>query len=498
MTTSFRRPRALLLALLALAGCTAVQQELSRRPRPDIPELYRESVNNDDRNPVILVLGMGGSVLSRQSDGKIVWGELFSDDVLDISSPVGLRALVLDLWQLPRHIDQRQLATLQDDVVATRPLGRLRADALVTDVELNVYASLLALLGAHGYTEDDPESPVYDQSTTSCFIFAYDWRLDNVANAQALGRFIARARLRVEEQRRQHGLPARQVRFDVVAHSMGGLIARYYLRYGSRDVLDAPESAAITWEGARDIDRLVLVAPPNFGSMVMLQRLVTGRRLAPLLPKVEPVMLASMVSPYQMLPRPGTRWLVNAAGLPVDLDLLSAKTWEANDWGPFAADQDPYLQWIFPSEPDRQGRRQRLMAFMDAALERGRRFATALDRRPERPCPAVLTLFAGDARPTLQRALVAPKGTKLELLFEGPPELELTAPGDGRVTRASALADLRSLGAPGPWLRSPIPWSHAMFINDSHLGLTKNPNFQNNLLHQLLELPPPARSPALP
>ena len=61
----------------------------------------------------------------------------------------------------------------------------------------------------------------------------YDWRQDNVETARALDRLI-------EAIRRDYGDPT--LRVDIVAHSMGGLVARYYQRYGTADVLDGRES----------------------------------------------------------------------------------------------------------------------------------------------------------------------------------------------------------------------------------------------------------------
>ena len=64
------------------------------------------------------------------------------------------------------------------------------------------------------------------------YIFPYDWRQDNVVIARKLDALI-------EQLRRDYGDP--QLKVDLVAHSMGGLIARYYLQYGTTDVLDGNE-----------------------------------------------------------------------------------------------------------------------------------------------------------------------------------------------------------------------------------------------------------------
>jgi len=63
------------------------------------------------------------------------------------------------------------------------------------------------------------------------------------------------------------------------------------------------------------------------------------------------------------------------------------------------------------------------------------------------------------------------------------------ASGDGRVPRVSALMDERVGGEWTPNLVSPISWSNVVFLFDSHLGLTMNQTFIDNLLYHLLEKP---------
>ena len=70
--------------------------------------------------------------------------------------------------------------------------------------------------------------------------------------------------------------------------------------------------------------------------------------------------------------------------------------------------------------------------------------------------------------------------------FEGTPEVRLTAPGDGTVTRSSALADERIAGGTQHWLRSPVHWEGTFFIGDRHATFLRNPTFQDNLLNILL------------
>lgn len=481
---------ALLAAVLLVPACKAFRQVAARYPRADIEQIYGRSAHNPDRNPVILIPGFAGSTLVRREDSGMVWGEFFTKTALGYSKREGMRAFALDVDGLTDHYDYRRLASIDDDTSAVALLERVRTDALVTDVNFPVYATLVELLQRAGYVLRSPDDTVQSNAVApGYFSFVYDWRQDNVSNAVALGRFIEAARIQVEADRRRSLLADRPVKFDVIAHSMGGLIARYYLRYGAQDVLAEPDPQ-VTWAGAQDVDRLILISTPNFGSMKVLRDLVYGRDF-PVLARIQPALLATLVSLYQMLPRQHHALWIDEQGRPVELDFMSADTWRRNEWGPFAPNQDKYLEWLFPTIASPADRELRLAAFMDAAFERARRLARALDRHSGSRCPATLVLFTGDADPTLSRALVSRHEGRIVLKFDRPDKRGLTAPGDGTITRASALADERPPGSRQGWLISPIRWDWTIFISDRHSTFLGNPTFQNNILHLLVEAPPP-------
>jgi hypothetical protein len=171
---------------------------------------------------------------------------------------------------------------------------------------------------------------------------------------------------------------------------------------------------------------------------------------------------------------------------------MSADFWRHNGWGPFAPKQDRHLKVIFPDAPSARDRSERMAEFMEAAFDRANKFMAALDSHPEKPCPVPMILFAADASPTLARAVV-------RIVDDGRTVLEfkkgklLNSPGDGRVTRASALADERVTGGRRGWLSSPVGWSQTFSLTDSHTSMFGNPSFQNNLLHLLLDRPPQSR-----
>ena len=110
-------------------------------------------------------------------------------------------------------------------------------------------------------------------------------------------------------------------------------------------------------------------------------------------------------------------------------------------------------------------------------LERAAAFHEALDKPATPPDGTRLHLFAGDAVDT---AAVFDAGTRKMVAW---------APGDGTVLRSSALMDER-LGKPWkPYVDSPIAWSGVHFLFRDHLGITKDPQFADNVLFLLLEAP---------
>src|SRR5437764_1469361 len=87
-----------------------------------------------------------------------------------------------------------------------------------------------------GAPERTPElSRAPAASTRRYHAFAYDWRQDNVVTARKLDALI-------EQIRRDYADP--RLKVDIVAHSMGGLITRYYIQYGRSDVLDGDDFTA--------------------------------------------------------------------------------------------------------------------------------------------------------------------------------------------------------------------------------------------------------------
>lgn len=497
------RPLSVALSLLLVfAACSS-----PRDSTPAIRELYRESAQRHVRNPVIVVHGILGARLEDRVSAQTVWGA-FTNDASDPSTPEGARALALPFADVePGAMPDLSAAP----VFATGPLEAIRLGLVFTVVNVGVYADILKALGVGGFRDPvavDPASPAYADDHFTCFTFFYDWRRDNVDNAVAFGTYLKELRQRVArgaarriEALRADGSPAALAeageleqwlqngyRFDVVAHSMGGLIARYFLRYGAEPLPADGSLPAVTWAGAEDIDRLVCVGTPSLGSMDALQNLLNGFSPGLLLPTYDRAVLGTMTSIYQLLPR-GEQLVVDEHGAPMQVDLLDPELWERNRWGLLDPASSEFLEWLLPDEPDAERRLAAARRALSNNLTRARRFGAALDQDAP-PCPAELRLFAADTIPTLARVRLLDDDGRLVPDFDGD---ELFEFGDGTVTRRSTLADRRAPDGQQAWLDSPVPWSGVTFLPDDHVGLTKNPIFTDNLLFYLLEQPPPQR-----
>jgi pimeloyl-ACP methyl ester carboxylesterase len=438
--------RGLLLLLAALlAGC-------SDAPRPDLKRLYQFGMRDADATPVILIPGAFGSRLRERASGEELWPGPW--------------------WRI--LFSSYPELTLGFDAATGRPLpSTLEAYDIAEEAfGRDFYRPIIETLTRHGgYIRTRPGTPV-KKGERRLYVFSYDWRQDNVASAGELHRLI-------EAIRRDHGDPA--LRVDLVAHSMGGLIARYYLRFGTRDVLDG-EPQQVTMDGAAQVRKLVLLGTPNLGSVSSLHAFLNGERVG--LGRIAPRTLATLPSGYQLFPHPLASWLVGADGRPLPDELFSADTWHRHRWS-------VYGDGALPDAADEAALRR----FFVHQLERARRFAWMLSVA-EPVSPIRYVLFGGDCHLTPARLLMerhegrdqvrlAPGDIRAPRPGVAYDELMLE-PGDGRVTKPSLLAR-ETLDPTAPQHEdSFLPVAYPFFLCEHHNALTSNINFQDNLLNVLL------------
>jgi lecithin:cholesterol acyltransferase len=468
-----------LLCLAGLLGCSAAL--------PDLGGLYNRAAEFDDltRNPVIVIPGVLGSKLVDRASGRTVWGA-FSGEYADPETDEGARLVALPM------AEGRPLSELRDQVTPDGVLDSVRIRLLGVPLESQAYVYILKTLGVGGYRDEDLKrggTVVYRPGHFTCFQFPYDWRRDNAENARRLHAFIAEKRAYVQaELLRRTGVRHDDLKFDVIAHSMGGLLLRYYLEYGDQPLPEDGSLPQVTWAGAANVSRAVLVATPNAGSAEALLNLVQGVRFSWLLPRYDPVVIGTFPSLYQLLPRARHRALLGEDGRV--LDPLDVATWQRFGWGLASPEADAALAVQLPdAAPDE--RRRIALDHLAKSLARARQLQAALDRPAQPPAGLTLHLFAGDAEPT---------AAVLRADAAGALRVTETAPGDGTVLRTSAIMDERQTGDWQPGVVSPIAWSEVTFLFADHLALTRDPAFTDNILYRLLESPrahPEPRPPAM-
>jgi pimeloyl-ACP methyl ester carboxylesterase len=429
-------------------------------PRPDLAQIYQAHALNERRVPVILVPGMLGSRLARRDTGEERW-------------PGSTAKLLTSRYEdLALRIDPQTLEPVDDGLV---PSG-LFEEAAGRDY----YGKLLRLLReVGGYLPSDPGQHVVAQRAR-LYVFTYDWRQDVVRNARLLDQFI-------EQIRRDYGDPA--LRVDVVAHSMGGLIVRYYQRYGTEDVLEG-NTFTVTGAGASKLRRVALLGVPNQGAVLAVHKFLYGYQVG--ISHLPPEGVASMPGLFQFFPHPAVDWAVAVDGTPLHLDLFDVNLWRSLRWSIFDRGILRHIRsqagaWPDPAVFER---------WFEKRLGRGRRLAWSLMVPTGSVALVEPLLFAGDCVPTPRRLVLEEIGGESFVRIR-PEQIRrpvrgvdyerlMFAPGDGSVTRASMLG----LETTNPEIPSHeftnAGLRRAVFVCEKHDVLTGNVNLIDNLLHFLL------------
>jgi pimeloyl-ACP methyl ester carboxylesterase len=205
-----------------------------------------------------LVPGIAGSVLER--NGHEIWGTSAAALLRGLFT-AGASIQGLRLEEDPPDVDE-----LDDGVRATK---------LIHDVHI-----IPGLWRIDGYTKiaNRLQQQLKLERNKTFFEFPYDWRRDN----RVAARMLQQTTKQWLDRRRQTHAEAKVV---FVAHSMGGLVCRYYL-----EVLG----------GHRDARALITFGTPYRGSLNSLDSLVNGVRKLGLVDLTE--LTRSFTSAYQLLP----------------------------------------------------------------------------------------------------------------------------------------------------------------------------------------------------
>jgi pimeloyl-ACP methyl ester carboxylesterase len=417
-------------ALSALAGCS---QGISRGDEE------AQGLLPPGRTPIVIVPG-----ISREVGRELRGGTL---------APLLAMALRTDEEALARLGDPRFPADGAKPLELPGKLDRALRESAVRGVQ-----GLIAhLVQNEGYVRGDPDRPQdkdYPENppearadrtrAASLFVVYYDFRRDLAESACLLADRVARIRAAT-------GAP----KVLMVGNSLGGVVARYYLRYGGRDAMrdracplaDRNGSSPINAPGAESVARLVTFGAPHRGSIQAFRALLQDVSLFGFIGLGLQEAVFTMPMTWQMLPfADGDRrvpLLVTADGEEA-VPLYRPELWLERKWVPGS-----------PWDP-------RLRRYLDAVLERSLLFQQRMDGQHPAEEQVARLLVGSDCRPTPVRALLADQKITFFSRFDTQHPLfaKASEPGDGLIDAASTL------GLP------PSPTVSHLRVCSSHSGYT--------------------------
>ncbi len=435
-----------------------------------ISELEKQAFayQGQNRNPVIIVHGFLGSTIFDNETNDELWGRF---------DPAGLPHEKSRLLAHPMEIG-KNLDELRNQTSDRNLLNAAEVRLAGFNFQLPGYSRLIKVLEKIGYRREHAQNAL-----KSIYEFHYDWRRDLVENAKRLHRFILDTRRELEEAGIRNNLPhRREIQFDIVGHSMGGLISRYCLMFGDDDLPADGSMPTPHWRTSQYVDKLFVVGTPNAGYLDTIVEMTNGLRLAPGAQPYAAGMIATFPSCYFMLPEGPGGSFFDEAEPETPLDLFDLRVWQSYNLGLLNPASDESLVRILPEAKTRQQRYAIALDHIEKCLKRAKQFRAALNQPVvKNPGKTELFLFAGDTTLTGTRATTGKDG-KVKVTEYGA--------GDGKVLTASCRFD-HCLEM--PFFSSPIPWNKLFFISATHMGILDDDAFIANFRFQLLMDPTDAQ-----
>ncbi len=413
------------------------------------------------KDPVIIIPGIAGSELVNSKNQELVWfkpSRSKDDDLRLPISPI-----------LSRNRD------------GLRPRDIVRGVQFLKFLpEIEVYEKLIDSLEKRaGYREAKWNTATQADSQDTFYVFPYDWRRDNVENARLLIRQIETLKRRLRKP---------NLKFNIVAHSMGGLIARYAAMYGDRDIPAVPRP---TWAGSRSLKKIILVGTPNEGSIDALDSLLNGFSFIggglnlPFVQNLSEFDVFTLPSMYQLLPHQDSFVAYDENLKLMKIDIYDPRSWETYNWVTW--DDEGFAKNFTPAE------QSQTKAYFKVALSRAKRFQQALDANISEKIPVTFHLIGGDCKDTRNAVLLLrdEKKKRWETRFKassfessGGEKVSsevlsklLIIQGDGVVTK-------RSLGAESAiekGRKNVMPLASELYQCETHNKLVTNPEIQDKL-----------------
>lgn len=420
--------------------------------------------------PVIIIPGITGSELVNKDTGKVEWfrSGRGKDDVRLPISP--------------------NLARNRDDLVAGDIIREVRIAKFLPEIE--IYERLIdSLQKTGGYREAKWATATKADYEDTFYVFSYDWRRDNVENARLLIQ-------RIETLKRRLGKP--DLKFNVVAHSMGGIISRYAAMYGNADIPAGKPKP--TWAGAKHFDKVFLLGTPNEGSLLSFNAILNGVAYIgggiklPFVQDLSRFDVFTFPSAFQLLPHEGTMLAYDEELKPLKIDIYDPTAWNEYDWSIW---EDKDFEKKFNVEDQRNAR-----AYFRAVLARAKHFQEALNANTTATVPVSFYLMGAECKET-PNAMILRRNEKKDRwitqfnaesftnslgqkINSGEIKPIIYAMGDSVVPKRSLdAATIRSNGSPNA-----LPVVGDLVQCESHGKLVTNPEIQQKLFTLLGAAPP--------
>jgi len=419
------------------------------------------------KNPIIIIPGLTGSELINSKTQEIVWFKAQRSKDDDIRLPI-----------TSLNLSQNKDSLVPGDVIRNVQLLKILP-------EVEIYDKLIGALQIRGgYTEGKWDNPTVKGYEDTFYVFSYDWRLDNVENARLLVRKI---------EKLKQTLKRPNLKFNVIAHSMGGLIARYAAMYGDADLPSGKPRP--TWIGAKNFSKVFLLGTPNEGSVQSLDALINGFSYIggglnlPFVQNVSEFDTFTIPSIYQLLPHSGTMTAYDENFKPIELDIFDAKTWDEYGWN--VINNDKFAK-NFSAEEQKNAK-----AYFQAVLSRAKRFQDALDANTNAKTSVSMYLIGADCKETLDSiVLYRDKKEQWKTIFKAgtfersngekvtAEEVKkiIYAMGDSVVTKRSLATETLSAKTN----KTVLPITSEIYLCEGHTKLVTSTDVQDRLFELLL------------
>lgn len=431
--------------------------------------LLAQSEQKKGKNPIIVIPGILGSKLVNKETKEVVWVKFSGSKDDDLRLPISTN-----------------LIANKDNLIATELIDKVRITRFLPGI--SVYENLLDYLEKKmGYRRGSWDIPLSADYEDSYYVFPYDWRRDNVETAHLLLQKIEKLKAKLNKP---------DLKFDVVAHSMGGLVARYAAMYGASDLKENPQP---NWLGAKHFNKVFMMGTPNEGSMSSLESLYNGYWIDTIRGRYYPEFLSREVSftipsIYQLLPHGKSAKFYDDRLNPLSVDIYNINTWKKYGWG-IISDKE-YLSKQTKAE------RLRSEKYLELVLLRAKRFHEALDVKTIIPPSLTFLAYGSDCKNTLDGAIIYYNSTDKvwETLMQGNSftngngkkvsdklvKEKILAKGDGTVPITSLLAENVTLLTGQSLFLTNDVFSTRNIVCEGHTAIPGNKKVQESFSEVLL------------